>query len=62
MIIRLLGYASDSSLWVVYLGSCNEVGWVAMGADWHRCSIGTSEPVSARTNAVALGGLQVEYQ
>ena len=31
---------------------------VAMGAGWHRCKIGTSEPVSARTNPVALGGLQ----
>ena len=45
MIMRLLVHASDNSLWVVYSGSCNEVGWVAMGADWHRCSIGTNEPV-----------------
>ena len=56
-------YASDRSLWVVYLDLCNEVGWVAMGADWHRCSIGTNEPDLARTgNTAALGGLQDEYQ
>ena len=41
----------------------NDVRWVAIGTDWHRCSIGTNEPVLARTdNAVALGGLQDEYQ
>ena len=63
MIMRLLVHASDNSLWVVYSGSDKDVGWVAMGADWHRCSIGTNEPVLARTdNTAALGGLQDEYQ
>ena len=62
--LRLFGHASDICLWVVVSDAyfCN-VGWVAMGADLHRCSIGTNEPVLARTdNTAALGGLQDEYQ
>ena len=64
VILRLFVHASDICLWVVVSGAYfGNVYWVVMGADWHRCSIGTNEPVVARTdNTAALGGLQDEYQ
>ena len=46
VILRLFVHASDICLWVVVSGAYfGNVYWVVMGADWHRCSIGTNEPV-----------------